>query len=135
MKHRILHLAVIGASLSLSFSAPAEPSKGAEKVMPSTNAKENATYSLALRVRRTVTEDAYVAVPVTEAIMKIKEDGKLGIDMDKFVAEAIRISKDSRVEWKVEESKTEPHEIQQPLPEGRKSFDAYYSDGEKQKNK
>lgn len=86
------------------------------------------TYSVALRVRRVTYEDAYVAVPVTDAIMKKKEDGTPGIDFEKFVAEALRISKDTKVEWKIEESKSEPHPIQQAPPEGRKSFDAYYNE-------
>lgn len=85
------------------------------------------TYSLALRIRRTTYEDAYVAVPVTSTILKQKEDGTLGIDFEAFVAEAIRISEDPRVEWKVEEHKTEPHPIQGPLPEGRRNFDAFYA--------
>jgi hypothetical protein len=85
------------------------------------------TYSLALRVRRITYEDAYVAVPVTSTILKQKEDGTLGIDFEAFVAEALRISKDPRVEWKVEELKTEPHPVQGPKPEDRRSFDAFYS--------
>jgi hypothetical protein len=89
--------------------------------------EEPKTYSLTLRVRRTTYEDAYVSVPVTSAILKQKEDGTLGIDFEAFVAEAVRISQDPRVEWKVEEHKTEPHPIQGPKPEDRRSFDAFYA--------
>jgi hypothetical protein len=42
------------------------------------------------------------------------------------VAEAIRISKDKRVQWEVESSKTEAHPTQQPLPKTRKVLDAFY---------
>jgi hypothetical protein len=84
------------------------------------------TYSLMLRVRRITYEDAYVAVPVTEAIVRQREDGTSGIDADAFIAEAIRISQDPRVEWQVESSQVEPHPMQGPKPDGRQSFDAFY---------
>jgi hypothetical protein len=84
------------------------------------------TYSVMLRVRRITYEDAYVAVPVTNTIMKENEDGTFGLDVDAFVAEALRISNDGRVEWKVESSQREPHPIQMPKPEDRQEFDAYY---------
>jgi hypothetical protein len=89
--------------------------------------EEPKTYSLALRVRRTTYEDAHIAVPVTSAILKPTEDGTLRIDPEAFVAEAIRISQDPRVEWKIEERKIEPHPIQGPKPEDRQSFDAFYA--------
>ncbi len=90
------------------------------------------SFSIAIRVRRVTYEDAYVAVPVTDKLMQKKPDGTLQlapdgtahIDPDVLVAEAIRISQDQRVEWKIESSKTEPHPTQQPLPKDRKSFDA-----------
>jgi hypothetical protein len=119
MKHLlILIFNVLLAAMSLTSCKKEDPAA-------SSDAK---TYSVALRVRRVTYEDAYVAVPATDAIMKKKEDGTYGIDFEKFVAEAIRISKDPKVEWKIEESKTEPHEIQQAPPEGRKSFDSFYQE-------
>jgi hypothetical protein len=68
------------------------------------------TYSISLRLRRVTYEDAYVAVPVTEAIMKKSEggvlekgeDGHFRIDPEVLWAEGIRISQDNRVEWKIE---------------------------------
>lgn len=84
------------------------------------------TYSVMLRVRRVTYEDAYVAVPVTEKIMKEKEDGSFGLHIDAFVAEALRISYDPRVEWKIESSQREPHPTQMPKPEDREKFDDYY---------
>ena len=42
------------------------------------------------------------------------------------MAEGIRISQDSRVEWQVESTKTEPHPMQQAAPEGRKKLDPFY---------
>jgi hypothetical protein len=38
------------------------------------------TYSIALRLRRVTYEDAYIAVPVTDAIVKKAEDGSFRID-------------------------------------------------------
>lgn len=86
--------------------------------------KQN-TYSVALRVRRITYEDAYVAIPMTEAITKQNEDGSVGINVEAFLAEAIRISNDQRVEWKIESCETEPHPMQGPTPEDRQSFDAF----------
>ncbi|HNT78329.1 MAG TPA: hypothetical protein PKH77_25235 [Anaerolineae bacterium] len=88
--------------------------------------EETQTYSLMLHVRRVTYEDAYVAVPVTSAIMVEKEGGTFGIDVDAFIAEAIHISSHPQVEWKMESAHVEPHPIQQPLPEDRHSFDAFY---------
>lgn len=90
--------------------------------------EEQRTYSIALRLRRVTYEDAYVAVPVTDAILKMDDDGEMRLDFDRFVAAAIQIGGDSRVEWRVESSSTEAHPTQGPKPEDRKSFDAYYAD-------
>jgi len=88
---------------------------------------EQKTYSISLRLRRIVVEDAYVAVPVTDAIIKTNVDGQNGIDVDRFVAEAIRIGSDPKVEWKVESTSIEGHPTQGPLPDGRQCFDAFLS--------
>ncbi len=88
--------------------------------------KKSDTVSIALRIRRVTYEDAYVAVPVTDAITKQNEDGSVGIDIEAFFAEAIRISKDPRVEWQIETCETEPHPTQGPTPDDRESFDAFY---------
>jgi len=82
------------------------------------------TYSIALRVRRIVYEDAYISVPVTEAIMKpsADADGNVHLDTEALMAEGIRISKDARIEWRMESTTTDIHPIQQPMPEDRTSF-------------
>ena len=81
--------------------------------------EEPTTVSLSLRLRRTTYEDAYVTVPVSETIAKVNEDGTLGIHVEAFLAEAIRLSNDPRVQWKLEERQTEPHPVQQQHPEDR----------------
>ena len=129
MKYRLLLLVLFAGLISYA----ATPAPEMKEATPSPMSRDPSTYSVALRVRRVTYEDAYVAVPVTDAIMKMKEDGTPGIDFEKLVAEAIRISKDPRVEWQVEESKTEPHQIQQSPPEGRKSFDAFNNETNEQK--
>ena len=83
------------------------------------------TYSIQLRLKRTIVEDTYVSVPVSNLIMKEKEDGNLGIDFEKFTKEGIRISKNYEVDWQVESSTIEVHPIQAVRPEERKSFDPY----------
>jgi hypothetical protein len=90
--------------------------------------EETKTYSIQLRVRRLIYEDAYVAVPVTDTIVKDNEDGTKVIDSAAFTAEAIRISHDPRVEWLLESSETHPHPIQQSIPEGRKLLDSHYDE-------
>ncbi|MEO8589904.1 MAG: hypothetical protein ABI432_11075 [Flavobacteriales bacterium] len=88
------------------------------------------THSIALRVRRVTYEDAYIAVPVTDQIVKKAEDGSFRIDGEAAYAEGIRISQDDRVEWQVESTNTEVHPIQQPAPEGRKKLDPLYPHNE-----
>ena len=58
--------------------------------------------------------------------MTRKEDGTFGIDVDAFETEAICLSNDQRVEWKIESFRVEPHPTQQPEPEDRQCFDAFY---------
>jgi len=88
------------------------------------------TFSIALRLRRVTYEDAYIAVPVTDAVVRPKPDGSMGVDPEALFAEGIRIGQDSRVEWQVESSKTEAHPIQQAAPEGRKKLDTFYDQSE-----
>lgn len=80
------------------------------------------TYSIQLRIKRTTVEDAFVSVPVTSSMMKEKEDGNLGIDGDKLLEQALKLGKESGVEWKVEDVTIEPHGLQGPKPEDRKEF-------------
>lgn len=87
------------------------------------------TYSVALRLRRVTYEDAYVAVPVTDEIIKPDADGVGRIDFEAFVAEALRIGERAEIDWQVEEVVNEAHPLQQPMPEGRRSFDAFYDKG------
>ncbi|MFZ5637064.1 MAG: hypothetical protein ACOY82_10840 [Pseudomonadota bacterium] len=88
------------------------------------------TYSIALRLRRVVYEDAYIAIPVTDAVVKPTSDGSLRIDPEALFAEGIRIGQDSRIEWRVESCQTEVHPIQQAAPEGRKKLDTFYDSSE-----
>lgn len=87
---------------------------------------EETTYSVQLRIRRVTYEDAYVAVPVTDKVMKKRPDGTLGIDGEALLAEAVRLSGDPRVEWAVENRASEPHPEQAPMPPERKKFDGFY---------
>ena len=84
------------------------------------------TFSIALRLRRVTYEDAYIAVPVTDALVRPKSDGSMDIDPAALLAEGIRIGQDSRVEWQIESTKTEAHPVQQAAPDGRAKLDAFY---------
>jgi hypothetical protein len=81
--------------------------------------------SIQLRVRRVSYEDAYVAVPVTDAITEMQPDGTARINFEAFVAEAIRLCGDPRVQWQLESSEVVPHPEQGPLPDDRRRFDGY----------
>jgi hypothetical protein len=88
---------------------------------------EPMTLSFTLRLRRVVYEDAFVAVPVTPVTIKQNEDGTTTIDSEALFAEAIRISGDRRIEWKLESTHTEIHPLLIPTPEDRFAFDPYYA--------
>jgi hypothetical protein len=87
---------------------------------------------IVLRLRRVIVEDAYVGVPVSEAIMKREPepDGTYRLDFDAFVREGIRLSADPRVDWRREDGEPpiEIHPTQGPVPDGRTVFDVHRID-------
>ena len=86
---------------------------------------KNETYSVMLRVRRITYEDAYISVPVSAAIMKRMKMALWVLMLSEaFVAEALRLSDDERVEWRFESAQRVPHPIQMPKPEDRQQFDS-----------
>lgn len=82
---------------------------------------------IVLRLQRTIVQDAYIAVPVSDAIMKKEPepDGSHRIDFEAFVREGIRLSQNDAVDWAVEESASAPHPVQQPVPADRRVFDVH----------
>jgi hypothetical protein len=120
--------ALIFAAIVVLLPGIADSEPKATPQTPATPAKDDTIVSpsILLRVRRVTYEDAYIAVPATDTIMKKNPDGTASVDFDAFVAEAIRISKDKRVQWEVESSKTEAHPTQQPRPKNRTVLDAFY---------
>jgi hypothetical protein len=82
---------------------------------------------IVLRLRRTVVEDTYVAVPVTDAVMKKEPepDGSFRIDFDAFVREAARLAEHDTVDWAVEQRSVTAHPTQQPVPTDRRVFDVH----------
>ncbi len=71
-----------------------------------------------MRMRRIIFEDGYVAVPVTDRIVK---DGK--IDPEALMREAIALAQHPQVQWAYEGMTGEPHPTQCPVPEGRTVLD------------
>ena len=90
--------------------------------------EDEKTYSIALRLRRVTVEDAYVAVPVTQAIMKseAESDGTFGIEWEALVAEAMRLGAREEAEWRVEEITSSTHPTQKPCPDDRQVLDGMY---------
>jgi hypothetical protein len=105
-----------------SENSPGAPELGEQATDPG----RVGTYSILLHLRRTVYEDAYVSVPLTGAVMRLDPtDGSQRIDFDLLVAEAKRISENPQVEWRAESTAVEPHPVQQPLPEDRRTYDPF----------
>jgi hypothetical protein len=57
--------------------------------------------SIQLRVRRVIHEDAFVSVPVIDAITKVGDDGNRKIDVDALVAAGLRLAEEPAVTWEV----------------------------------
>jgi hypothetical protein len=101
-------------------------SGASEPIAQEVDAGQVETYSMLLHLRRTVYEDAYVSVPLTGAVMRTDpKDGFLRIDFDLLAAQAGRISENPKVEWRTESTVVEPHPVQQPLPEDRRTYDPF----------
>ncbi|MCL1838937.1 MAG: hypothetical protein FWG47_06460 [Propionibacteriaceae bacterium] len=77
------------------------------------------TMSLLLRVRRTITSDAFISVPITNAMMAEHSDGSSRMDMDLLFADGIAYAAGEGVDWQVEDTVIEVHPIQKPIPEDR----------------
>lgn len=73
------------------------------------------TSSISVRLRRTVVEERYVSVPVTEVVLQDHEDGSLRLDGRKVFEEAVRLGADDQ-DWLQEDRTVEIHPIQQPPP-------------------
>ena len=78
---------------------------------------EQKTYSISVRVRRVTTEEGYVRVPVTDAVMADarEPDGKFHLDGQKVFAEAVKISAVLDT-WTVEDREITVHPVQKAPP-------------------
>ena len=71
------------------------------------------TYSIAVRIRRTIVEEVHVHVAVTDAV--VTDDH---VDGAKIFAEAVRIGREASPEWRREgEPVVEVHPLQTPPPD------------------
>lgn len=82
--------------------------------------------SVLVRVQKVTYEDAYISVPLVGDVIKINPDNSTEMDMDAFTEQAIRISENEKVAWKIESITTDLHPIQGPKPEDREQFDGYH---------
>ena len=87
------------------------------------------TYSVLVRLQRTVVLDAYVSVPVTDALLVEQADGTARLDTEKLFVAARQQGDDPRVDWQAESADTQIHPVQKPLPDDRASFNPYVADG------
>ena len=76
------------------------------------------TYSVSVRLRRTTVEEAFVSVPITREMWKAPDDqGRVFLDGDKVMAEALVMGSDPETVWVLEEEpKVVHHPIQKPPP-------------------
>jgi hypothetical protein len=76
------------------------------------------TYSVSVRLRRTTIEEAFVSVPITTDMWKAPDDqGRVSLDGEKVMAEALNIGSDPETVWTLEEQpKIEHHPIQKAPP-------------------
>ncbi|MFC5006626.1 hypothetical protein ACFPIJ_53495 [Dactylosporangium cerinum] len=81
----------------------------------------DATYSIVVRVRRVTTEDAYIRVPVTDAVVaaELDADGHRHLDGGKVMAEARRLAETGAGAWQVQEQAVDLHPVQNTPPDGR----------------
>ena len=79
--------------------------------------------SVVLRVRRTVVQDAYIAVPVSGSMKAEPEsDGSYRIDFDALVTVGVQLSHEPGVEWRDEQRETTMHPLQGPVPTERTTY-------------
>ncbi len=75
--------------------------------------------SISVRVRRTITQDAYVSVLVRDAVMKVDEDGAARLDPDRIFARAVELGGHPDAEWRTESTTVAVHPTQSPPPAER----------------
>ena len=83
---------------------------------------ERETYSISIRLRRTVTEEALVSVPLNSEVVDPvpDEDGQRRVDGKKVMEVAVRMGIHQGLHWVAEgEPLVEPHPIQSPPPHAR----------------
>lgn len=78
----------------------------------------NPSYSISVRLQRVITEQCYVSVPVSDAVMQADpdSDGNWHLDTEKLFTEAIRLGGELG-DWRIEERQIGLHPIQGPPPE------------------
>ncbi|MDR2565400.1 MAG: hypothetical protein LBC97_04950 [Bifidobacteriaceae bacterium] len=79
------------------------------------------TFSIQYRLRRTIVQDAFVNVRLTNAVMS--GPGDRPIDPAAFDQAALAYASEEGVEWRIEAVTVEPHPSQVPLPEGRTRYE------------
>ncbi len=84
------------------------------------------SYSISVRLRRTITEYCYIRVPVTDDIMQIgeagavvtDEKGQARIDPEKMADQAVQLARLPSVVWYREAEQIQPHPLQKkPEPD------------------
>lgn len=80
------------------------------------------TYSISVRLRRTVHETLHVLVPVTDEVMVEEPDGTAHLDGKKVFAAAVELGRGDQHVWVVDgDPVIEIHPIQGPPPPAEKT--------------
>jgi len=76
-----------------------------------------ATYSISVRLRRTLVEEVHVSVPVSDEVITEEPDGSAHLDGGKVFAVAVRLGETTALQWRPEgEPVVEIHPSQPPPP-------------------
>lgn len=72
--------------------------------------------SMSVRLRRVTTETTQVSVPITQEVMRSRDQGDSPkIDVDKVIEAAIQLGLSNSIEWEIEgEPEIQLHPLQNP---------------------
>jgi hypothetical protein len=70
------------------------------------------TYSISMRLQRTITEFAFISVPVIDELLIEQSDGTKRLDVNKVTQQAIALGNADGLVWHSEEQQVQLHPIQ-----------------------
>jgi hypothetical protein len=81
------------------------------------NDESQKTFSISMRLQRTITEFAFVSVPVTQELLVDQSDGTQRLDVNKVTQYALELGQTHGLNWQPEDAQIQLHPIQTAPPE------------------